>query len=56
MDGILLMVGTIVVEGGLVYGLIWLLTQDTREAQREEDARRRLTELEREEERFRKAA
>ena len=56
MDGILLMAGTIVVEGGLVYGLLWLLTQDARDAQREENARRRLTELERAEEHLRKAA
>ena len=56
MDGILLMAGTIVVEGGLVYGLLWLFTQDAREAQREEDARRRLKALEAEEELLRKAA
>ena len=56
MDGILLMVGTLVVEGGLVYGLLWLLTQDAREGQREEDARRRLKALEAQEELLRKAA
>ena len=56
MDGILLMAGTIVVEGGLVYGLLWLFTQDARDAQREEDARSRLKALEAEEELLRKAA
>ena len=56
MDGILLMLGTIVVEGGLVYLLMSLLTADQRETQREEETRRRLADIEREEERLRKAA
>ena len=56
MDGILLMVGTIVVEGGLVYLLLRLLTEDAREEQREEEAQRRLKALEAEEEGLRKAA
>lgn len=56
MDGILLMLGTIVVEGGLIYFIMWLLTAGQREEQREQEARRRLAELEAEEERLRKAA
>ena len=56
MDGILLMVGTLLVEGGLVYFLMRLLTSGEREAQREEEARHRLAALEAEEERLRKAA
>ena len=56
MDGILLMVGTIVVEGGLVYLLLRLLTEDAREEQREEEAQRRLKALEAQEEGLRKAA
>ena len=56
MDGTLLMLGTVIVEGGLVYFLMWLLTSGEREAQREEEARRRLAVLESAEERLRKAA
>ena len=56
MDGILLMLGTIAVEGGIVFYLMWLLTAGQREAQQEEGTRRRLAGLEREEERLRKAA
>jgi len=56
MDGILLMAGTIVVEGGLVYLLLKLVTEGARGEEREEEARRRLKALEAEEERLRKAA
>ena len=56
MDGTLFMLGTIFVEGGLVYLLLRLLTEDAREEQREEEAQRRLKVLEAQEERLRKAA
>jgi len=56
MEGVLFMLGTIIVEGGLVALIMWLLTASDREARREEEARRRLAELEAEEERLRKAA
>lgn len=56
MDGVLFMLATVVVEGGLVYFIMWLLTSGERETQKEEESRRRLAELEAEEERLRKAA
>ncbi len=56
MQGVLFMLGTIAIEGGLVALIMWLLTASDREAAREEEARRRLAELEAEEERLRKAA
>ncbi len=56
MPGFLFILGTIVVEGGLVALIMMLLTAGDREARREEDAQRRLAELEVEEERLRKAA
>ncbi|HEU4760178.1 MAG TPA: hypothetical protein VFT91_09395 [Dehalococcoidia bacterium] len=56
MEGVLFMLGTIVIEGGLVALIMGLLTVSDREARREEEARRRLAELEAEEERLRKAA
>ncbi len=56
MPGFLFILGTIVIEGGLVAMIMWLLTTGDREARREEEAQRRLTELEAEEERLRKAA
>lgn len=56
MEGVLFMLGTVVIEGGLVMLIMWLVTADGREARREEEAQRRLAALEAEEERFRKAA
>lgn len=56
MAGILFMLATIVIEGGLVALIMWLLTASDREARREEEAKRRLAELEAEEERLRRAA
>lgn len=56
MEGLLFMLGTIVIEGGLVALIMWLLTASDREARREEEAKRRLAQLEAEEERLRKAA
>lgn len=50
------MLGTVVIEGGLVMLIMWLLTAQDREAAGEEEAQRRLIELETEEERLRKAA
>ena len=56
MEGFMFILGTVVIEGGLVALIMWLLTTGDREARREEEARRRLGELEVEEERLRKAA
>jgi hypothetical protein len=56
MQGLLFMLGTLVIEGGLVMLIMWLITAGDRETRREEEARRRLTALEAEEERLRKAA
>lgn len=56
MEGLLFILGTIFVEGGLVALIMWLFTSGDREAQREAEALRRLTELETEEEKLRKAA
>ena len=56
MQGILFMLGTVVIEGGLVALIMWLLTTGDREARREEEARRRLAELEAQEQRLRRAA
>ena len=56
MEGVLFMLGTIVIEGGLVALIMWLLTASDREARREEEARQRLAKLEAEEERLREAA
>ena len=56
MEGVLFILGTIVIEGGLVALIMWLLTASDREARREDEARRRLSELEAEEVRLRKAA
>ncbi len=56
MEGALFMLGTIVIEGGLVALLMWLFTASDREARREEEARQRLAELEAEELRLPKAA
>ena len=56
MEGALFILGTIVIEGGLVALLMWLFTAPGREARREEEARKRLAELEAEEEGLRKAA
>jgi len=56
MDGTLFMLGTIFVEGGLVYLLLRLVTEGARGEEREDEARRRLKTLEAEEERLRKAA
>ena len=57
MDGILFMLATIVIEGGLVFFIMWLVTAGQREAgHEEEEARSRLAELEAREERLRKAA
>jgi hypothetical protein len=56
MEGLLFMLGTLVIEGGLVMLIMWLVTAGDREARREEEARHRLANLEAEEERMRKAA
>ena len=56
MPGFLFILGTIVIEGGLVAMIMWLLTASDREANREEEAKRRLAELEADEERLRQAA
>lgn len=56
MPGFVFILGTIVIEGGLVALIMWLLTASDREASHEEEARRRLAELEAEEERLSKAA
>jgi len=56
MDGIVFMLGTIFVEGGLVYLLLRLLTEGAREEQGEDEAQRRLKALEAKEERLREAA
>ena len=56
MEGALFILGTIVIESGLVALLMWLFTASGREARREEEARKRLAELEAEEEGLRKAA
>lgn len=56
MAGFLFILGTIVIEGGLVALIMWLLTASDREARREEEAQRRLAELEVAQERLRKAA
>jgi hypothetical protein len=56
MEGLLFMLGTLVIEGGLVLLLMNLFTRSDREARRQEEMQRRLAELEAEEERIRKAA
>jgi len=56
MEGALFMLGTVVIEGGLVLLLMSLFTNSDRELRREEEMKRRLAELEAEEERLRKAA
>ncbi|MCH8345350.1 MAG: hypothetical protein IIC87_00295 [Chloroflexi bacterium] len=56
MPGFLFILGTIVIEGGLVALIMLLITAGDREARREEEAQSRLAELEAEEERLRKAA
>lgn len=56
MPTVLLMVGTIVIQGGLVLLLMWLITAGDREARREEELQRRLAALEAEEQRLRKVA
>ncbi len=56
MEGALFMLGTVVIEGGLVMLLMSLFTRSDREAGRQEEIKQRLAELEAEEERIRKAA
>lgn len=56
MNGLLFMLGTLIIEGGSVFLLMWLITERDREASRAEDARRRLAELEAEEEALRQQA
>jgi hypothetical protein len=56
MSGLLFILGTLVIEGGLVALIMWIVTAGDRQAGREEEARTRLAELEAEEERLRKAA
>ncbi len=56
MPGFLFILGTIVIEGGLVALIMLLFTAGDREARREDEAQHRLAELEAEEERLRKAA
>jgi len=56
MVGALFMLGTVVIEGGLVMLLMWLFTQGDRDARRGAEMKKRLTILEAEEARIRKAA
>ena len=56
MEGFLFILGTIVIEGGLVALIMWLLTAGDREARQQEEAQRRLAALEAEEAGLRKAA
>lgn len=56
MEGVLFILGTIVIEGGLVALIAWLVTEPEGEARREGEARQRLAQLEAEEGRLRKAA
>ncbi|KKM26575.1 hypothetical protein LCGC14_1583390 [marine sediment metagenome] len=56
MPVILFVLGTIVIQGGLVLLIMWLVTSSDREARREEENRHRLASLEVEEERLRRAA
>ena len=56
MQGLLFMLGTVVIEGGLVALIMWLFTASDREASHEEEARSRLAEIEAEEERLRRVA
>jgi hypothetical protein len=56
MEGALFMLGTVVIEGGLVMLLMSLFTRSDREDRREEEMKGRLATLEAEEARLRKAA
>ncbi|MFQ5880321.1 MAG: hypothetical protein ACE5IZ_09140 [Dehalococcoidia bacterium] len=56
MEGVLFMLGTFVIEGGLFFLLMSLITAGERQRGREEEARRRLTIVERRERDLRKAA
>ncbi len=56
MEVVLFVLGTLVVQGGLVLLVMWLIASGDREAQREDEERRRLAALEAEEERLRKVA
>ena len=57
MDGALFMLATGIIEGGLVLLIMWVFTSPDREANREEEIRRQLSELEAKEEQLsRKAA
>jgi hypothetical protein len=53
MEGLTFMAGTIIVEGGLIALIMWLLTASEREAGQAEHARRRLQEIEADEQRLR---
>jgi hypothetical protein len=56
MPVVLFVLGTLVIQGGLVMLIMWLLTAGDREAAREEKARYQLAALEAEEAKLRTAA
>ncbi len=56
MPVVLFMLGTLVIQGGLVMLIMWLLTASDREAAREEATQHQLAALEAEEAKLRSAA
>ncbi len=56
MPVVLFVLGTLVVQGGLVLLVMWVLTASDREAAREEENQHQLAALEAEEAKLRKAA
>ena len=52
MQGLIFMLGTVLIEGGLVALIMWLFTAQDREGRKGLEAQRRLAELEAEEERL----
>ena len=52
MQGLIFMLGTVLIEGGLVALIMWLFTAQDREGRKDLEAQRRLAELEAEEERL----
>ncbi len=56
MPVVLFMLGTLVIQGGLVMLIMWLLTAGDREAAREEETQHQLAALETEEAKLRSAA
>ena len=56
MEGMLFMLGTVVIEGGLVLLIMSLFTASEREQRREDDSRRRVPALEPEKKHLSKAA